>query len=921
MKSVLRLSAVAFACGVLVACGQPSEQSLLGSAQRYIDKHDSKAAIIELKNALQKNPQSKDARFLLGKTLLESEDPVAASVELEKAKELKYANDALAPLMAKALLMQGRAKGVTDEYATASLAAPAAQADLKTTVAAAWFAQGRREEGGTALREALRVAPEYVPALLLQARLMAGGGDAKEALAQVDRLLQKAPQDADAWILKGELLTLAKADEAQTVEAYRRALALRDNDLTAHSALITLFAAKNDLKDAKAQLEALRKVRPNHPQTAFMEARIAFQAGDLKAASEHAENMLKWGGENPRVLELAGAIAARTGSLLVAEQRLNKALQIAPGLPLARLALAQVYLSSGQGPKALKTLQPMLDSKAPSAEALSLAGAAHAQSGDTTQAEEFFKRALALNPNDTRSRTALALAHLREGDGAAGFNELESIAEADPGTTADLTLIAASVQRKDIAGAMNAIDRLEKKQPDKPIAPRLRGQVLISTGDLKGARANFERPLKLDPAYFPAIESLAGLDLRDKKPADAEQRFTALLKLQPESYPGLLGLARVREAAGKSQEEVIGPIARAIKAKPSAVSARLVLIDYYLRHREPKRALSAAQDAVAAVQDNPALIEGLARSQLASGDANQAINSFTKLGALRPDSPSGLLGLADAYVAAGQTDAALDALKRALTLSPKLLEAQQKTIGIALAANRKEQALAMARTVQEQRPEQAVGYVFEGGVEAAGKNWPAATAAYRSALKREPSTKVARQLHAALHAAANKTEAAAFAAEWVKKHPQDATFIFYLGTMALADRDYAAAEAHFGKVVALMPENAIALNNLAWSAGKLHKPEALAYIEKANKIRPDEPIFLDTWSTILAEQDQPDKAIELQRKAVKLQPENGAFRLNLARLYVKAGEKALARKELEQLAQLGEKFPGQKEVQQLRSQL
>jgi Flp pilus assembly protein TadD len=54
--------------------------------------------------------------------------------------------------------------------------------------------------------------------------------------------------------------------------------------------------------------------------------------------------------------------------------------------------------------------------------------------------------------------------------------------------------------------------------------------------------------------------------------------------------------------------------------------------------------------------------------------------------------------------------------------------------------------------------------------------------------------------------------------------------------------------------------------------------------------------------------------LELQKKALSLQPANPQFKLNLAKIYLRNGNKDLANKELNELTKLGEKFPAQAEV-------
>jgi FimV-like protein len=63
------------------------------------------------------------------------------------------------------------------------------------------------------------------------------------------------------------------------------------------------------------------------------------------------------------------------------------------------------------------------------------------------------------------------------------------------------------------------------------------------------------------------------------------------------------------------------------------------------------------------------------------------------------------------------------------------------------------------------------------------------------------------------------------------------------------------------------------------------------------------------------------KAIELQTKAVELQPTNEALRLNLARIYVASGDKQRAKGELDSLINLGDKHSSYAEATALLKSL
>jgi Flp pilus assembly protein TadD len=176
------------------------------------------------------------------------------------------------------------------------------------------------------------------------------------------------------------------------------------------------------------------------------------------------------------------------------------------------------------------------------------------------------------------------------------------------------------------------------------------------------------------------------------------------------------------------------------------------------------------------------------------------------------------------------------------------------------------------------------------------------------------------KLHAAL-AQQGGAEADRFAATWLREHPRDVGFHSYMGDRATARKDYDTAARHYRAVAESQPDNAVALNNLAWAAGRLKHPQALEYAEKAYRLTPNQPAVMDTLAVLLLEKGDTRRAVELLLKAVELAPGAPEIRLNLAKALIQAGNRSAARKELEELSRLGEKFPGQAEIAQLMRQV
>jgi len=902
---------------LLAGCGQESSAALLASAKDYLAKKDSRAAVIQLKSALQKQPDLAEARFLLGQSLLSSGDAVSAEIELRKALDLKYPAAVVVPVLAWSLVLQGKGQQVIHDFASTDLGQPAATAELKTVLSTAFARQGDNVKARAALEEALRADPDFAKALLAKARMKASDHDPDAAFALIERVIAKEPDNFEALHLKGVLLLVVKGDEAAALDAQRQALAKRPDWLPSYESILEILLARHDLAAARIQIDQMKKALPNYPQTRYFEGRLAVLNKDYKTAHEIAQQLLAIAPDNLKFLLLASTVDLQTGSLAQAEGFAARALQQAPDSVPARRLLGLIDLRSGQPLRAQEVLKPLLDRPDVDALTLDLAAEAALQLGDATNAEAYFGRAAKLSPNDATSRTALAMAQLSSGNADVGLAQLQEIASSDKGSLADMALISNRLRQRDYPAALKAIDSLERKQPDKPVAAQLRGQVQLARRDIAAARQSFERALAIDPLYFPAATSLASLDMRDGKPDDARKRFDKLLAADPKDLRALLAIVELRARTGASKDEISSLLANAIRLNPTNARPRLVLIEMNLRAADTKAALAAAEEGVAALPASPELLEALGRAQLASGSTEQAISSFNKFAALQPKSPQPLLRLAEADLATKNWSAAREHLNHALELAPKFLPAQKSLILLELSAGRPEQAMAAARAVQKARPDESVGYLFAGDIDAYAKNWGAAEAEYRAGLERGGSAELASKLHGMLVAEQKKTDADAFAATWVKAHPQDAAFRNYLGNLALTQLDFAGAETQYLAVVALSPENAIALNNLAWITNKLKKPGAMAYAERANALRPGEPSFMDTMATILADAGQLDKALELEKKAVALAPDNDSLRLELAKLHLKAGDKKLAKIELDRLAKRGDKFAGQAEVGEL----
>lgn len=913
---LLATALVAVSVMLVAACSDGGGGSL-SKAQSYIDKRDFKSATIELKSFLQDDPESGAGRFLLGKAMLETGDMAGSEAELNRAIEYKYSEEAVAPLLAKNWLATRQFRKLLDKYGKFEIADVQAAIDLKVALGLAAASLGQKGEAEGYIKRALEIKPTAPDARVAQARLLANDGKYDEAIKALNDCVADTPNAEGAWHLLGDLRYRAKADLAGAEEAYRKALAIRNDLPDTHAALISLAYGQKHVEAAAKQLEELKKILPNHPQTKFFEAQAAFARGDFAAARELLQPLLRFAPDHIGLLHLSGATEFKLNNYSQAEAMLSRAVQLSPGFAGARRVLAQVYLRGQQPSKAQEVLKPLLDKELADSEALSLMGQAAGMLGDAKSADEYFARAAKLKPQDTRIRAAQALTQLSRGNADTALVELETLAAGDKGSAVDLALISAHLRRNELAEAQKAIDALDKKLPNSGVAPNLRGRVQLQQRNLAAARASFEEALKRDPKFTPAAAALAALDMAEKKPEAAKERFNAVLKVDPKNAQAMLAMAELTLRTSGEPAQVQKWIADAVAAEPANVNARLALVEHHMRQGRPEDAVSAAQTALGAIPDQPDLLDKQARAQMAMGQTQQGLTTLARITQVRPESPVAFINLGEAQANMNDLVGASRSAARALELAPTAVPAQRLAMSVAIKQKRWKDAIAIARDVQKQQPTDASGFVYEGEIELGQQNLDNAITAFRKGTATPAPQQSAARLHSTLVLAKREAEANKFAEGWVVSHPKDTLFFYYLGDIALAKGDSAQAEKRYAEVLKIQPEHALALNNIAWMMVQQKRAGAAALAERAVKAAPDQPPLLDTLAMALAAESQLPRAIEVQKKAVAMAPQAPSFRLNLAKLHIQAGDKASARTELRALEKLGTRFGGQAEVGEL----
>ncbi|MEO5935542.1 MAG: XrtA/PEP-CTERM system TPR-repeat protein PrsT, partial [Duganella sp.] len=831
---------------LLAGCGRTqSDEQLLSAARQHVAKGETKSAVIQLKNLLQRTPANGQARLMLGRLYLDAGDVLSAEKELRRALELGMARGDVMPSLGKSLLLQGQYNKLLDE-----INGDPRQPELLALRGHALVGLNRADEGARLFEQILADHPDNPAALLGLVRLRLRDDTPDAALALVERALARSPDDVDAWRQKGDILRLP-GKNTEALAAYRQVLKLHPAQVRAHVDIASLHIQSGRFDQARAELGIASRVASNNLMLIYTQALLDFREGKLAAAQEHLQRVLRTAPEHLPSNLLMGAVLRGLGLFSQAEPYLRKFLDANPGQPYATKLLAMVLVNTGAADQALALIEPLLPTHQQDLDLLSLAGEIHMRLRQFARAAGYLERAAALAPQATMLHAALAMSHMGMGENTRAIAELERATRLDgKSSRAGVLLVLSHLRNQEYAKALEAVKRLEARQDGNPMVQNLKGGVLLLNRDSAGARASFEKALKFAPSYMPALNNLTRMDLDDKKPERAGERLRAALDKNKSNADVIAALADLALTQSKPTEARRW-LEQAVRDHPDNVEASLRLASFYASADELPKAQAVAEKILVTDPSNANALALLAELQSRGGDKDAALENWTRLAVLQPSSAEIQLRIADARLAVKDHDGAAKALNKALSLQPDFPQAQAALTRLLIGQQDWAQALQTVRGFQKARDNAPLGYKLEGDVLMARKHSRPALAAYQKAYELQPSGPTLIPLYRALVQSGDPAEARARMQKWLDKHADDRTTRLFFASSLLAEKDFPASIAQFELLLKLAPGHAVVLNNLAWLYQQQKDPRALGLAERAYKAAPANPVVLDTLGWIL----------------------------------------------------------------------
>lgn len=910
------LLAVLFA--LLVAACQPTDPAtMVSEARQARERGDMRAAVILLKNAIQKDAGHRPARLLLGEMYLDHGDPQSAEKELRRALALGADGGKLTLMLGKALLMQGQYQKVLDEIQPE--AAPAQRSATIALRANALLGQGKVEQARLVFGEALKSNGDAPEPLLGLARIAVWEKQHARAHSLVQRALAAHPDHVDCLRFKADLLRAqGKLESALTVQ--QAILARHPYNAQALVDVANLHIDAGRVQAARASLAAARKVSGPSVGLLYSEAMLDFREDKLAVALESVQRLLRVAPEHYPSILLAGAILSAQGAHQQAAQHLQKFLATYPNHPYASKLLVSIHLAANNPQAALGLLHPLLGEHGDDVELLALAGEAHLRARDYADATALFERASVLQPSAASLHTGLALSRMGNGDSARAVAELERAAalDRDPGRTG--MLLVMGYLRANLPDKALAAVREMERRGDNPLVQNLKGGIYLARADPRGARASFERALALDPAYLPSLTNLERLDALEQRTADTHKRYLAALERSPHNSALMEALARLELAANR-RPEALAWTERARAAQPDSLPLALRAASLYLRAGESKKAVQLAQQLQASHPADAGVLGLLGQASVAAGKLTEAADAYARLAALSPGAGRPHLHLATVRIAQRQDAAALAALNKALLIEPDLLDARITLINLLLRQSKPAEAMAAATALKKRHPDGAAGFKLEGDVLSAQGKTAASLEAYQQAFAKAPSGPALIQMTGALSKLGRADDADARIAQWFRQYPGDVPTRLHVASTKLVRNEPKAAIPHLEAVLKVDPRNLAALNDLAWSYQRIGDAQALALAQRAHAQAPDNPAIMDTLGWIHLERGDLGRAMPLLRKASALAPNSAEIHYHFGMVLAKSGDRRGARRELQKALTAGTSFARRAEAKALLQSL
>ncbi|MCW2240937.1 XrtA/PEP-CTERM system TPR-repeat protein PrsT [Azospirillum canadense] len=851
------------------------------------------AAVIQLRNALQRDPDFAEARELLGELGVRQGDLATAEKELRRALELRR-TERTEIALGRVLVREGKLEEALTVVGM-DASTDALRGGKLTVRAQALVGLKRVDEAEPMLTEAIRLAPN-ADTYLETARVDLLRDRRDAAAKHLDMALASDSSLADAWLLKSDLL-FRSGDVPGGLGVLEEGgkAAPKDARLPLVRAMMLIQTGRQD--EADGDVQRVVALAPKSPLTALLQAARAFSRGNLEEAERlygSAESQLRG---NAHAELIGGLIKAQRGQTAQAEILLSRFISSNPWRQDIRRLVATLRLTIGNYQGAIDLLTAMLEVAPDDAALRRQLASAYLQAGDHGKAATEF-RSLTQRPGQlaTEARQALSVLEFASVSGTASSDGDKTVPNA-----LDTLLVNDLLVSHHYKAALEKARALTTAAPDSAEAVTLLASVQMAQGDVSAAVESFKRAFQLSPGSPPATSNLVRAYVRLGKPGEAEAFLKERLAADPDvRAPNtemmvrlytqfLVDQGRRAEAITQLERAVAGPTGTATTTRDLSI----ILATQYLADNRKIDAIALLDGVRARYPRDAAALDMVVRGLAEAGAEERALDAARAWSALDGTDLRSRLLLARLAARLKRTDEARAAFADVLRVDAKNAPAARGLVELELKAGRAEEALAVARRMALAAPVTAA--ILEAEVLASTGKRKEAAAFLSQALARTPDPALQLARFNVRRADGDLVQGRAELTDWLKVRPADAPVRTALAEQAIAEGDFRTAVTHYEQLVRQAPDEAMLLNNLAWAKFKLKDPDAQSVARQALALAPTSVDITDTAGWIIANSGKLDEGLDLLRRAAMAAPKRPEIQYHLATALEMAGRKGEAR--------------------------
>ena len=536
-----------------------SAQDYFKSGKDFYDQQKYSDAIVQLMNAVQKDPRNRDARFLLALSYLNQKNMNAGAQQLASLLDY-YPDDIEANLRLGNLYLAGGGTNAdffkkSDELAKKVLSKDPQNVGALVLSGNASAALRDYRTAVELLEKAVSLEPQNASAFVSLGTAQALQKNFPEAEKAFLNARQVSPKDKSALISLGNFYrSLNQLDKAESI--FKEALGIYPADKDIYTQVAEFYNQTGRFDDVEKVFQNAQSANPKDPAPSLILAGFYEVRNRIPDARKLLFDLKKTFPDNA---DVAGKLATNLlpDDPARARTEIDQILKADPTNATGLLLLSQIQFNAGDYAKVEETLgkSPTLKSSYPQPEFL--LGQIAAQKGQTDQAQEHFQNSLAVNSTYLPARAALAEILMGKGKFADSRTEVGKMLAVQPNFVPARILDATlDLAEKKYTVAEPKLTALVKDQPNNSLVHRQMGLYYDARGQTLDAEKSLVRALDLQPDAMKSLQDLVQFYIRTKQTDKAIQRINAVPDDKKKAFHyELLGLVYTQAARNSDAEK------------------------------------------------------------------------------------------------------------------------------------------------------------------------------------------------------------------------------------------------------------------------------------------------------------------------------------------------------------------------------